>query len=128
MLNGLNRGLIIGFKFLSPTIGKLNAKIEHQSVLSSIPNSSFIIYIDGSMMENKGCGIGKNISISDAESYAIRKSLQHISKIQTNTDGLLFSDSQVALLRLSQSPNLFSHKVRALGSKMNIKLQWCPGH
>ncbi|KAI0994512.1 hypothetical protein K3495_g13670 [Podosphaera aphanis] len=80
------------------------------------------------MMENKGCGIGKNIGISDADSYAILKSLQYISKIQTNGDCFLFSDSQVALLRLSQSPNLFSHKVRSLGSKMNIKLQWCPGH
>ena len=126
---------------------KEDAKIEHQSVLTSIPNSSFIVYTDGSQIKNKGCGIGiaiylphtrelkclsfflgKNIGISDAESYAILKSLQHISKIQANADCYLFSDSQVALLRLSQSPNSFSHKIRALGLKMNIKLQWCPGH
>ncbi|KAI1004363.1 hypothetical protein K3495_g3842 [Podosphaera aphanis] len=126
---------------------KEDAKIEHLSVLSSIPNSSFIIYTDGSLMQDKGCGIGiviylpltrelrclssylgKNIGISDAESYAILKSLQYVSKVQANADCFLFSDSQVALLRLSQSPNLFSHKVRALGSKMIIKLQWCPGH
>ncbi|KAI1006060.1 hypothetical protein K3495_g2164 [Podosphaera aphanis] len=83
---------------------------------------------NGSLMKDKGCGIGKNIGISDAESYGILKSLQYISKIQTNTDCFLFSDSQVTLLCLSQSPNFFSHKFRALGSKMNIKLQWCPGH
>ncbi|KAI1001044.1 hypothetical protein K3495_g7159 [Podosphaera aphanis] len=108
---------------------KEDAKVEHQAVLSSIPNSSFIIYTDGSLMKDKGCGIGiviylpytrelrclsfflgKNIGISNAESYAILKSLQHISTIQSNADCFLFSDSQVALLRLSLSANFFPTK------------------
>ena len=37
---------------------KVKAKNEHLVMLPSIPLTSFIIYMDGSLVKDQGCGIG----------------------------------------------------------------------
>lgn len=116
-------------------------------MLPSIPLTSFIIYTGGSFIKDKGCGIGiaiyfpitrelkclsfnlgKRIGITDAETYAIYRALKFISSIQPNSTCIIFSDSQAALLRINNSANYFSHKIRSEYSKISIKIIWCPGH
>lgn len=125
---------------------KLNAKNEHLVMLPSIPLTSFIIYTDGSLVKDQGCGIGiviylpftrelkclsfnhgKDIGITDAETYAIYRALKFISLIQPHATCIIFSDSQAALLRINKSVNYFSHKIRSECTKMNVKIFWCPG-
>ena len=126
---------------------KVKAKNEHLVMLPSIPSTSFIIYTDGSLVKDQGCGIGiviylpftrelkclsfnlgKDIGIADAELYAIYRALTFISSIQSHATCVIFSDSQAALLRINKSANYFSHKIRSECSKLNVKIFWCPGH
>lgn len=135
---------------LSISISKSNkskVKEEHLEFLESIPPSHFIVYTDGSLVKDKGCGIGitvyfpytselkslsynlgDRIGIADAESYAIFKALLFINQTQKNACCYIFSDSQAAILRISKSNNFSSFKVRSLSSKMDVKIHWCPGH
>lgn len=118
---------------------KVKAKNEHLVMLPSIPLTSFIIYTDGSLVKDKGCGIGiviylpltrelkflsinlgKAIGIADAELYAIYRALTFISSIQSQATCIIFSDGQAALSRINKSANCYSHKIRSECSKLNV--------
>ncbi len=126
---------------------KAKAKEEHHALFNSIPSSFYIIYTDGSLVKDKGCGIGiamylpftrelkclsfflgKNIGIADAETYAIYKALQYLISVRPNAQCYIFSDSQTALQRITTATNFHSFKIRSLSSKLEVKLHWCPGH
>lgn len=126
---------------------KTRAKEHHLELLETIPPSHFIIYTDGSLVKDKGCGIGVTlyfsyarelkslyyylgdmIVIADTETYAIFEALRFIHQNQKNARCYLFSDSQAAILRISKSRNYFSFKIRSLSSQIDVKIFWCPGH
>ena len=126
---------------------KTKAKEEHLLLFHSIPSSFYIIYTDGSLVKDKGCGIGiamylpytrelkclsfflgKNIGITDAETFAMYKVLKYLFFTDPNAHCYIFSDSQTALHRITKASNFYSFKIRSLCCKLDVKLHWCPGH